>query len=473
MVIKMPDEKDTNFDLLELTEREIDLESVMIDPNNPRLLEMGSKGMSDERITEEEIQKEALKNMKDDGVNDIKEKVKRFGFLSVDKVVVRPIQSESKCLFSWDISNPSLIKEVGREFDKDLTDAKVEKLGEEEMTLEKDQLKFFLKLCKSEGILKVILGDLEKRYVVKEESSQINIYRAKYVVVEGNRRITSLKSLLDDHVRGRETLNEKVLSSLKIFKVLVYEGTDKDIVWKLQGIRHIKGVKEWGPLQQGIFLSDMQERKKLKLNDLAEMTAIKRATVTQLIRSYNAWKQAKNDEDFGDKINSGHFSLFNEAVFTKPKLREWLDWNDDEKQFKNSENFKKLLGWYLGEEGVNNGESRLQRVNPDVRDILSQLLLEENKSLFEKFDNDDIQIDEVRSKLEEAKAQKEIQEVKVDLDLKLDELDRMATTLQTLPLPKIIEKTEKIDSFIEKLDIVEKNAKMQTNILNKMKAPRE
>ena len=381
----MSKKNEISLELLELTEKEIDLESVVIDPNNPRLLEMGFQEISDERISEDEVQKEAIANMKKSGLKDIIEKVKKFGFLIVDRVVVRPLQND------------------------------------------------------------------------------------KYVVVEGNRRISSLKVLREDHTRGRISLDDRVVESLKKFKVLVYEGKNKDMVWLLQGIRHIKGIKEWGPLQQGKFLSDMQDHRGFGPTDLATMTGIGRKTVAELIRSYKGWEQAKEDEDYGDKINADHFGLFNEAVFKKPILRNWLSWDDTNRKFGNIDNFRKLLGWYLGDEDINNGQPRLPRVNPDVRDVLSNLLLEENKIIFEKFENGDISIDEARYKMEEAKYQKETQEVKVDLNTKLSDLDRMTTTILTLPIPKIIEVKEKTDLFIEKLENVENTAKTQKDILSKMK----
>ncbi|MCD6099164.1 MAG: hypothetical protein J7K33_01120 [Candidatus Marinimicrobia bacterium] len=384
----MTENEEINLELLELEEKEVELMDIMVDPNNPRLLELGFDVVPDERICEDSVQRETIDNMKKIGLKDITEKVKKFGFLTVDKVVVRP-----------------------------LTDN-------------------------------------------------------KYVVIEGNRRISALKELYEDHKRGRISLNESVLKSITSLKVLVYTGTNKDVVWLLQGIRHIKGVKEWGPLQQGRFLSEMQERRGLRAADLAKMTGIGRNTVTRLIRSYKAWEQAKTDEDHGDKINADHFSLFSEAVFRKPILKSWLGWDDDTKRFNNEENLKKLLGWYLGEDGINNGEPRLPRVNPDIRDIFSQLLLGENRELYEKFENEEISIEEVRRQMEEAKFKKSAQREKIDLDSKLSELETMATTIQTLPIPKILEEETKIEHFIERLENIENLARTQKEVINTMRVQR-
>ncbi len=384
----MPEENEMNLELLKLTEKTIKLEAVLVDPNNPRLDEMGFEEVPDDRIAEEDVQKEAIANMKRIGLKDIIEKVKEFGFLPVDRVVIRPLKED------------------------------------------------------------------------------------KFVVLEGNRRISSLKGLVEDHARGRVNLNEEVLNSIEEFKVLVYNGADKDVVWLLQGLRHIKGVKDWIPVQQGKFLVEMQERRNLRPTDLATMTGLGRNSIADLIRSYKGWEQAKDDDDYGDRVYADKFSLFQEAIFKRPSLKKWLKWDDNNKRFEDEENLKKLLAWYLGDEDVNNGEPRLPRVNPDVRDVLSKLLLNENKPIFEEFENEDISIDEAKAKMEEDKYRKDADEIKVDLDSQLVTLDRMTTTLQTLPIPKILEDDEKIDPFIKKLENVENIAKTQKGVITTMKLQR-
>jgi hypothetical protein len=384
----MLEENEINLELLELYKSMVKLENVFVDPNNPRLLEMGFEEVPDDRIEEEDVQKEAIANMKKIGLKDIIEKVKKFGFLTVDRVVVRPLN------------------------------------------------------------------------------------KGKFVVLEGNRRISSLKILKEDHARGRVSINEEVLKSIDEFEVLIYKGADKDVVWLLQGLRHIKGIKDWGPVQQGRFLVKMQERRTLKPTDLATMTGLGRNTIANLIRSCKGWEQAKEDDDYGDKVDTDKFSLFQEAIFKKTYLKKWLGWDDNKKKFENQENFKKILGWYLGDENTNNGEPRLPRVNPDVRDVLSKLLIDKNKSIFEEFENGDISIDKARSKMEEDEYRRDAQEIKVDLDSQLNTLDQMTTTLQTLPIPIIIKDNEKISHFIKKLESVEDAAKIQKNIIITMKSKR-
>ncbi len=44
----------------------------------------------------------------------------------------------------------------------------------------------------------------------------------KFLVLKGNRRISFLKIIKEDHERGRVNLNEKLLSSIDKFEVLLY-----------------------------------------------------------------------------------------------------------------------------------------------------------------------------------------------------------------------------------------------------------
>jgi len=82
----------------------------------------------------------------------------------------------------------------------------------------------------------------------------------KYVVVEGNRRLAALKSLrqqIADDLISEENISADYLENLKestdVLEVLVYTGTDTaDIAWRLQGIRHISGIRDWQPAQRAL-----------------------------------------------------------------------------------------------------------------------------------------------------------------------------------------------------------------------------
>ena len=353
-----------NIELLDLETKTIPIKSIFIDPNNPRLMSISGDGVPENRITEKSIQNETFKRTKDIGIKDITEKIKKVGFLTVDRIVVRPLS------------------------------------------------------------------------------------KGKYVVIEGNRRITSVNYLLEEHSKGRLSLPENIYNSMQNIECLVYNGDDKNISWFLQGLRHIHGVKSWGPLEQARFLVEMQENRGLTPTELSSMTGIGRSTAAKYIRSYHAWLQARENDEYGDYVETQHFSLFNEAVFVKSGLKDWLSWDDVNRKFTTEENLEKVLKWYLPhkDENDNKIEPRISRAI-DIRDILSPMILDENKSTLQKFENEIIDIDQARNEIFSKESDRESKLDSVDLSKQLDNLQSFILTLNTLPTPLII-KDEKTGGIV-------------------------
>lgn len=366
------------LDLIDnLKSESINLDNLLLNPNNPRLMGKSRKtDLADERISEEKIQNAVLRDIKQEGINDLYEKIKKLGFLSIDRIVVRKISDSDN-----------------------------------------------------------------------------------YVVLEGNRRISTAKTLLKQHQEGIITLIDSVLNSLKTIEVLVYSGTDKNIIWLLQGMRHINGIKEWGALQQARFLYEMQKEESLSPTELDKMTGFGRNTISKKIRSFKAFEFSQ--DIYHGELDESNFSLFQEAIFTKPQIKEWLNWNDGESKFENLENLENLLNWYIGDE---EGNKRIERVL-DVRDHFSKLLIPENKSILIKFvEESEYSINEAIQDVRNKDAEKNAQKHQLDLEERINRLNDLYTELSTLPMVNIIKSGEK-DRFKEIIEKINESASFQLNSL--------
>jgi len=208
----------------------------------------------------------------------------------------------------------------------------------------------------------------------------------KYVVVEGNRRITALKQLKMEHERGEIELPEGILDSILKFKVYVYTGKEPDIAWVIQGIRHISGIKNWKPYQQAKLLTLLVKERNIKIEDAGKAVGIGPTKSARLMRSYYAYEQSTEDEEFGDQLSEDYFSFFQEAVFPSigTPMQNWLEWDEKEKRFKNVQNLKKYLSWMFGIDG------KLPRVNRalEVRDVIAKAIVH-YPTLFRKFESSD------------------------------------------------------------------------------------
>jgi hypothetical protein len=208
----------------------------------------------------------------------------------------------------------------------------------------------------------------------------------KYVVVEGNRRITALKQLKEDYESGEIDLTKDIFESIIKLKVYLYEGKEPDIAWAIQGIRHISGIKNWRPYQQAKLLAKLVSERNIKIEDAGKIIGIGAIKSARLLRSYYAYEQCIDDDEFGDYLSVDHFSFFQEAIFQSlfTPLQTWLDWNEKEEVFKNEKNLKKYLSWITSTD--ENKPPRIGRAI-DARDILGKAI--EGYPLFlQKFEAD-------------------------------------------------------------------------------------
>lgn len=70
------------------------LEQVYLDPNNPRLESLKPEPIPEERLAEPGIQRTCLDQLKNFGVKDLVESIKTSGFCTIDRVVLRRLDSD-------------------------------------------------------------------------------------------------------------------------------------------------------------------------------------------------------------------------------------------------------------------------------------------------------------------------------------------------------------------------------------------
>lgn len=258
-----------------LSKIEVNLDDILLDPNNPRFAELGDSidVIPESRFAEPKIQKEAFDKMKSDRfeVSELRDTIKTIGFLPMDKIVVR----------EWKANSDQLHK--------------------------------------------------------------------KYVVVEGNRRISALKWLLDLHSSGKETFTGDQLKNFTNLEVLLLdqENAPDSAMWILPGLRHVSGIKEWGPYQKARAVFILRESG-ASPQESAQSLGLSTRAANQLWRSYLALEQMKNDEEFGEYAEPKMYSYF-EEIFKKPDVRIWLEWDDNQRQFRNSIHLREMYSWIVGE----------------------------------------------------------------------------------------------------------------------------
>ena len=167
-----------------------------------------------------------------------------------------------------------------------------------------------------------------EQIVVEEYDTDDNGKR--YLVVEGNRRVAAIKTLLDEYDHAVVSIPEDKLRSLKELNVSEVTGSQQErdsFKQTLMAIRHVAGTREWGPYQQATLIVELYEQEGNDFGNVAQRIGIKPREVARRYRAIKALKQMEEDEEFGEYATPKLYAFFNEAI-AAPKVREWLGWSD-------------------------------------------------------------------------------------------------------------------------------------------------
>jgi ParB-like chromosome segregation protein Spo0J len=216
-----------------------------------------------------------------------------------------------------------------------------------------------------------------------------------YVVVEGNRRIAALKKLRDaieDDLIDEENISDEYLERFRIstdeIEVLVYNGSEHDIAWLLQGIRHISGIKAWKPAQRARLVAQQIDNG-LSITAAGQKFGLSPQRAGRYYRAYKALEQMRSDEDFQSKAKNEYFTLFDEA-YGNTTIRKWLNWDETLNTFKNIENLRHFYSWITPDEEF--GDKR--RIHdPSHIKKLAVLIAGKHDNLLNAIDVHEIMID--------------------------------------------------------------------------------
>ena len=200
----------------------------------------------------------------------------------------------------------------------------------------------------------------------------------KYVVIEGNRRVTALKWLLQLDEAGKETFDEATRQNFTDLECLLLDQAiaPEAASLILPGLRHVSGIKEWGPYQKAKAVFALRQTG-LSPQEAAQSLGLSTRAANNSYRCFLALENLKEDEEFGEFAQPNMYSYF-EEVFKKPTVKAWLGWSDEEEEFTNNDNLREFYTWMVGplDDDEDSGPHKLPEAK-SVRD-LAQIIEDEN-----------------------------------------------------------------------------------------------
>lgn len=203
-----------------------------------------------------------------------------------------------------------------------------------------------------------------------------------YIVIEGNRRTAAFKGLIDDYREGLLELPEDLVEKASSIGVVCIEGTQNEMeefASSLMGIRHVSGPKKWTGYQSARLIYDRFEAGK-SLTEIGALLGISAIDAGRRMRGYCAFLQMRNNDVYGKKSETKHYTLLLEFLTPGKIGRDWLDWDDKDFKFRNKKNLYRLYSAM-----TRDGDYRPEINNPtDARDFIKYLYSDNHREMIEK-----------------------------------------------------------------------------------------
>lgn len=237
---------------------------------------------------------------------------------------------------------------------------------------------------KNENIEDLLLSFTRNGYLPVDIIQVTNLSESKYEVIEGNRRVSTLKVLYDRYNQGGDIghLDPDIFSAIP---VVVYSRKSLENYQIIMGLKHISGTKSWPAWNQAKYLHYLIHEKKMNEKDVADTLGIKLASIKRALRTLGLIEQYRVCE-FGGQFKPDMYTIF-EEIIKSPNLREWIEWDDGSLEANNGKNLIRLFSWLSVDEddldedsnGENSQGERIVKNYTDIRNLRS--ILDDEKIL--------------------------------------------------------------------------------------------
>ncbi|WP_160328452.1 MULTISPECIES: AAA family ATPase [Pseudomonas] len=165
----------------------------------------------------------------------------------------------------------------------------------------------------------------------------------QYLVVEGNRRVATLKHLQtrwQDSTGNLGRLDPAVFDKVPC---ILYEERDEFHHLVVMGLHHISGKARWPAVNQARLMKRLRDEFQKDPDEICASLGVSKREFNLSLRTL-ALTTAYTESDYGDQFSTEMFNLFRE-VLKAPSLRNWLEWNNETERAENSGNVERLFSW--------------------------------------------------------------------------------------------------------------------------------
>lgn len=247
-------------------------------------------------------------------------------------------------------------------------------------TTEKEIINTFWSEMASEELVMSILAhgffQHEPLYVVREPHCD------KLVVVEGNRRLAAIKSIITPDIIDNDKMGKylakitpTIIEQLQTH-IPVLQLEDREDAWRYIGFKHVNGAAKWGSYAKAQYIATVKRNFGKSLSEIAEQIGDANNMVKKLYQGLLVLDQAdsmtdfKKDDTYAKRIYFSHLY----TAITYENFRSYLGLSADFEEVNpvSSENLKKLeqaMFWLYGSASKKVAPV-IESQNPDLRRLV-------------------------------------------------------------------------------------------------------
>ena len=185
--------------------------------------------------------------------------------------------------------------------------------------------------------------------------------KGRFLVIEGNRRVATLKYLERRYEEDAIDLGELNASTFSKLPVVLYEDASERDHLVMMGLHHISGKRRWPAINRARAMERLLPHFHGDADAVCEALGVSKREFNLSVRTL-ALVNAYKDSDYGDQLQSEQYSLFRE-VLNSETIRTWIDWDHAALAASNQPNLNRLFSWMSREAESDEGDEDGQDVD--------------------------------------------------------------------------------------------------------------